>query len=269
MNVKVVITAHRLCDNLPLRAITRGGSTIVIGMGSSGIPSRVLASQFGSIWTYAGNGVAPGQVPVARMLDDLRFRDISVSTAIYGIVGTMTAESKSPSIHNPWFAAAGIDAVFVPLPTPEFADFLEFAEALPVTGAGVTIPFKLDALRAAAEARRHAMTQQSRGTERGDVTAADRVDVRFDVRVVVIPAVAAVAAAHLRLGVAQLHGAGRPTVDVDGERAMRRIEERQVEMRVRDAHESSDVDGARSCAARRAAIAPFMTSRILRRASFA
>jgi 3-dehydroquinate dehydratase/shikimate dehydrogenase len=156
--VKIAITAHRLCDNLPLRSITRGGPTVVIGMGPSGIPSRVLASQFGSIWTYAGNGVAPGQVPVARMLDDLRFRDISASTAIYGIVGTMTAESKSPSIHNPWFAAAGIDAVFVPLPTPEFADFLEFAEALPVTGAGVTIPFKLDALRAAVRADEYART---------------------------------------------------------------------------------------------------------------
>jgi 3-dehydroquinate dehydratase / shikimate dehydrogenase len=147
--VKVAVMAERLCDNLPLRRLTRDGSTIAIAMGSSGIPSRVLAAHFGSCWTYAGNGVAPGQVAMGRMLDELRFRDISASTAVYGIVGTMTAESKSPGIHNPWFRAAGIDAVFVPLPTPDFADFLAFADALPVAGAGVTIPFKLDALQAA------------------------------------------------------------------------------------------------------------------------
>ena len=156
--VKVAIPAHRLCDALRLRTLTRDGNTVAVAMGPSGIPSRVLAAHFGSRWTYAGDGIAPGQVPVSRMVEELRFRDVSSSTAVYGVVGTMTSESKSPAIHNEWFAAAGVDAVMVPMQAPEFDDFLAFADALPVAGAAVTIPFKLDALRCAVhvdeEARR-------------------------------------------------------------------------------------------------------------------
>ncbi|MGH9346175.1 MAG: type I 3-dehydroquinate dehydratase, partial [Vicinamibacterales bacterium] len=150
--VKVAIPATRLSDALPLRDLTRDGATVAIAMGASGIPTRALAATFGSRWTYAGDGVAPGQLPAARMVEELRFRHVSASTAVYGIVGTMTAESKSPAIHNAWFEAAGIDAVMVPMPAPSFDDFLGFADALPVAGAAVTIPFKLDALRSAVRA---------------------------------------------------------------------------------------------------------------------
>lgn len=150
--VKVAIPARRLSDALPLRSVTRDGGTVVIAMGASGIPSRALAAHFGSRWTYAGNGVVPGQVPASRMVEELRFRDVSATTAVYGVVGTMTSESKSPAIHNEWFAAAGIDAVMVPMQAPDFDDFLTFADALPVAGAAVTIPFKLDALRCAVRA---------------------------------------------------------------------------------------------------------------------
>lgn len=156
--VKVAIAARRLCDVLLLRGLTGDGDTVAIAMGSAGIPSRVLAAQFGSRWTYAGDGVAPGQLPVTRLVDELRFRYVSATTGVYGVVGTMTAESKSPAIHNAWFARAGIDAVMVPMPTTGFDDFLAFAEAMPVAGAAVTIPFKRDALRAAVrvdEAARH------------------------------------------------------------------------------------------------------------------
>jgi 3-dehydroquinate dehydratase/shikimate dehydrogenase len=147
--VKIAIPAGRLSDALCLRALTRDRATVAIAMGPSGIPTRALAAHFGSRWTYAGDGIAPGQIAAARMVRDLRFRDISSSTAVYGVVGTMTAESKSPGIHNAWFAAAGIDAVMVPMPAPDFDDFLTFADALNVAGAAVTIPFKLDALRRA------------------------------------------------------------------------------------------------------------------------
>ncbi len=156
--VKVAIPARRLSDALPLRRLTRDGNTVVVAMGAAGIPSRALAAHFGSRWTYAGDGVAPGQIPASRLVDELRFRDVSPATAVYGVVGTMTSGSKSPAIHNRWFAAEGIDAVMVPMQAPDFDDFLAFAEALPVAGAAVTIPFKLDALRCAVrvedEARR-------------------------------------------------------------------------------------------------------------------
>ena len=150
--VKVAFAATRLTDGLRVRDLARDGRMVAIAMGEPGIPTRLLAAQFGSCWTYAGNGVAPGQLPAERMIEEFRFRDVSRSTAVFGLVGTHVAASRSPAMHNEWFAAAGIDAVFIPLPTSTFDDFLAFADAVDLQGAAVTIPFKLDALRSAVRA---------------------------------------------------------------------------------------------------------------------
>ncbi len=147
--VKVAVTPSRLADTLPLIEIAQGGDTVVVGMGDAGFPSRLLASRFGSRWTYAGNGVAPGQIPAARMRDEFRFGSVGPSTALYGIAGNNVMHSLSPAMHNAAFAAAGIDAVFVPLLAADFGDFLTFADALGIVGACVTIPFKVDAVKAA------------------------------------------------------------------------------------------------------------------------
>jgi len=147
--IKVAIPAERLSDTLVLQPIAAGGDAVVIAMGDAGLPSRLLASRFGSRWTYAGNGAAPGQIPPARMLDEFRFRSVGPDTAIYGVVGNVGLYSKSPVMHNAAFEAAALDAVYVPLRAADFDDFLLFADAMRVQGVSVTIPFKLDALRAA------------------------------------------------------------------------------------------------------------------------
>ena len=103
-------------DTLPLlevsaRAATRSSS----GWATAGVVSRLLASRFGSRWTYAGNGVAPGQVPPTRMLEEFRFRDVGPSTRLFGVVSRNAMHSLSPAMHNAAFAASGIDAVYVPL----------------------------------------------------------------------------------------------------------------------------------------------------------
>jgi 3-dehydroquinate dehydratase/shikimate dehydrogenase len=146
--IKVAVSAARLSDTLPLLEIAKGGGAVVVGMGDAGVPSRLLASSFGSRWTYAGDGVAPGQVPAARMLDEFRFRAVGARTALYGVVGNNVMHSVSPAMHNAAFAAAGLDAVYVPLLAADFDDFLTFADALGLAGASVTIPFKRDALHA-------------------------------------------------------------------------------------------------------------------------
>jgi 3-dehydroquinate dehydratase/shikimate dehydrogenase len=147
--IKVAVTAERLVDTLPLRAIGREGNAVVIGMGAAGVPSRLLATRFGSRWTYSGNGVAPGQIPAARMIDEFRFRTIGPATRLFGVVSANAMHSLSPVLHNAAFAAAGLDAVYVPLQAADFGDFLAFAEALGIEGVSVTIPFKRDALAAA------------------------------------------------------------------------------------------------------------------------
>jgi 3-dehydroquinate dehydratase/shikimate dehydrogenase len=150
--IKVAVTAARLVDTLPLLNVARPGDAVVLGMGDAGVPSRLLASCFGSRWTYAGNAVAPGQMPAARMLDEFRFRAVGRATTLYGVVGDNVMHSMSPAMHNAAFALTGLDAVYVPLRAADFGDFLTFADGLGVSGASVTIPFKLDALEAAQQA---------------------------------------------------------------------------------------------------------------------
>ena len=150
--IKVAVMPHALRDTLPLLNIAREGGAVVVGMGDAGVPTRLLASRFGSRWSYAGNGVAPGQIPAERMLSQFRYRSVGPSTRIFGVVSSTALHSFSPIMHNAAFAAAGIDAVYVPLQTSEFGDFDEFASALGIEGVSVTIPFKGDALRAAARA---------------------------------------------------------------------------------------------------------------------
>src|SRR5204863_5869842 len=130
--IKVAVMTPRLRDLPPLAAIAAEGGAIVIGMGDTGVPSRLLATRFGSRWTYAGNGVAPGQIPASRMIDGFRFRDIGPDTRIFGVVSRTAMHSLSPVMHNQAFAAAGIDAVYVPFQTEEFDDFLAFAAAMGV-----------------------------------------------------------------------------------------------------------------------------------------
>jgi 3-dehydroquinate dehydratase/shikimate dehydrogenase len=147
--IKVAYAAARLTDTLPLRGIAAAGRAVVIGMGDAGLPSRLLASRYGSLWTYGGNAVAPGQIPAAQMIDRYRFRQVGPATRLFGVVSRTARHSLSPVIHNRAFAAAGLDAVYVPLQAEAFDEFLAYAEAMGLEGASVTVPFKLDALRAA------------------------------------------------------------------------------------------------------------------------
>ena len=72
--VKLSVMAHRLSDNLVLRNLGRHTRipVVLVGMGIAGVPSRVLATWMGSAWTYSGEGVAPGQVPPQRMIEEWR-----------------------------------------------------------------------------------------------------------------------------------------------------------------------------------------------------
>lgn len=132
--IKVAVTARRLSDTLPLLEIARGGDAVVIGMGDAGVPSRLLASRFGSRWTYAGAGVAPGQIPASEMVDGFRFRSVGAQTIVYGIVGDGVMRSRLPVLVNAAFAEAGVDAVCVPLKAADPEDLRAFTDALGVAG---------------------------------------------------------------------------------------------------------------------------------------
>jgi 3-dehydroquinate dehydratase/shikimate dehydrogenase len=147
--LKVAVTARRLSDVLPLltladRSRVEGADEGVwIAMGTPGVSTRILAARFGSTFTYAGDGVAPGQIPAARLLNDFGFRRITSETLVYGVVGSPVGHSVSPDMHNAAFRGAGLDAVYLPFEAESVDDFLHVAEALDVRGASVTLPFKV------------------------------------------------------------------------------------------------------------------------------
>lgn len=145
--VKLAVMASQLSDILTLRHIGQRSPVpmALIAMGEAGIASRILATWMGSCWTYAGHGVAPGQVPAGVLRDEYRFPHISERTAIYGLLGKPVSHSVSPAMHNAAFRAADLDAVYLPLAAADYGDFLAFASAVGLAGASVTAPFKVDA----------------------------------------------------------------------------------------------------------------------------
>ncbi|HXW03807.1 MAG TPA: type I 3-dehydroquinate dehydratase [Vicinamibacterales bacterium] len=146
--VKIAVGASRLSDLLPLFALADGRRPdfrdhVLIGMGAAGVPSRVLGARLHNRWTYAGEGVAPGQFPVAHLLSTFRFRRIRADAALYGVVGNPVMHSLSPVMHNAGFAALMLNAAYVPLQARDAADFVEFARGIDLRGASITAPFKV------------------------------------------------------------------------------------------------------------------------------
>jgi 3-dehydroquinate dehydratase/shikimate dehydrogenase len=150
--VKLAVRANRLSDCLPLLEVASGGGrAVLIAMGDRGLSSRVLATKFGSAWTYAGALAEVGQVSASTLLEEYRFRAIDETTEAYGVVGSPVSHSVSPAMHNAVFRATGRNAVYLPLPAADPGDFVAFARGIGLRGASVTIPYKVDLLAAAAE----------------------------------------------------------------------------------------------------------------------
>ena len=146
---KLAVQVASLTDSLPLFEIAaeqpghddRGH--VLLAMGNQGIATRILAARLRNRWTFAGDGVAPGQMPASRLLQEYRFRQIDAETALYGVVGNPIMHSRSPVMHNAGFGALGLNAVYLPLEARDAADFITFAERLGLRGASITAPFKL------------------------------------------------------------------------------------------------------------------------------
>jgi len=142
---KIAIMAERPRDCATLRQVLFGDGipidAIAIAMGPAGVLSRLLPAKFSSAWTYAGSA-APGQISVDTLLARYRVGEQTAATRVFGIAGSPLAHSASPAMHAAAFAAAGIDAVFVPVETSDAAELLEIAHALDFEGLSITAPLK-------------------------------------------------------------------------------------------------------------------------------
>jgi 3-dehydroquinate dehydratase/shikimate dehydrogenase len=149
--VKIAAQTRRLTDCVPLLDLGaqwgRAGGLVLIGMGETGLATRVLAARFGSMWTYAGDQHQVGQIAMDSLVDDYRFRALTEATGVYGLLGRPVSHSVSPAMHNAAFAATHQDAVYLPLPAASDEDFVGFARAIGLKGASITIPYKVAMFR--------------------------------------------------------------------------------------------------------------------------
>lgn len=145
--VKMAVTARSLGDVVTLLDVASRAhplhGVVLVGMGEHGMVTRVLPSRFQSMWAYAGALTEVGQLTPETLLNEFRFRDLGSTTSLYGVVGSPVSHSVSPAMHNAAFRAAGIDAVYLPLPAVDVDDFVTFARALRLQGASVTVPYKV------------------------------------------------------------------------------------------------------------------------------
>jgi 3-dehydroquinate dehydratase/shikimate dehydrogenase len=149
-------------DNLEIfklieRAEANDRKLIAIGMGSAGVPSRILGPSRGSFLTYASldpdTSTAPGQLTAIELRDTYRVEQITEGTAVMGLIGHPIAHSLSPQIHNAAFKATALDAMYLPFDVRDLTSFMR-RMVHPVTreidwrlrGLSVTTPHKQDVM---------------------------------------------------------------------------------------------------------------------------
>ncbi len=171
--LKLAVRTHDIVDSIALwklmeKAKDTGKQVIPIAMGDAGKWTRVLGLAHGAFLTYAsldaGKETAVGQITAKDMRDVYRVKELNKGTKVYGVVGDPVSSSVSPYMHNPAFAVAGENAVFLPLQVKDLHAFvhrmvkIETCEIeLNFGGFSVTMPHKqailkhLDAIDPVAE----------------------------------------------------------------------------------------------------------------------
>ena len=132
--VKIAFQAHDITDCIPAfellsRAHREGREIIPIAMGNAGIATRVLGPAHGAFLTYGSlddeSATAPGQV-TARDLRSLYHIDkIDRDTMVCGLIGLPVMHSVSPQLHNDWFAAEGLNGVYLPFEVKDVHSFMK------------------------------------------------------------------------------------------------------------------------------------------------
>ena len=128
--------ARRRSADAARRRVRADGSSILIGMGRTAARRRACwpdgSDRAGRMRAI---GVAPGQLPASRLLDEFRFRRIRPDAAVYGVLGRPVVHSLSPAMHNAGFAALGLNAVYVPIETRDLDELRAFAADVGLRGA--------------------------------------------------------------------------------------------------------------------------------------
>ena len=118
--IKIATKANRIADCLPLFDLINRGKkpAVILGMGLSGIATRILALSRGAMLTFGalkpGAESASGQPTATELNDIFRVHQLSKQSEIYGVVGNPVGHSRSPLIHNAAFKFLNRNAVYLP-----------------------------------------------------------------------------------------------------------------------------------------------------------
>lgn len=153
---KIVTTAKKPSDNARVLALAKAYAktpTVLLAMGETGLPTRVLSPAAGGLFTYAApnsaEGTASGQVSAHQLRHLYRVDKFTKDAKVYGVIADPVRHSISPAIHNRAFQARRLDAVYLPflVKPAHLKDFFTLAAKTPLSGFSVTIPHKQKVVR--------------------------------------------------------------------------------------------------------------------------
>lgn len=152
---KIAMMATNALDNALVFETLASASepTIFLAMGEMGQATRIAAAKYGAFLTFAsvaaGRESAPGQVHTDRLTSFFRFRSVTSTTPLYGIIGNPVSHSMSPALHNTAMADRNLDGLYVYLRVDDDAsELIRRMSALGFDGFSVTMPSKVDAMKA-------------------------------------------------------------------------------------------------------------------------
>ena len=131
--LKIAVQVDEATDCIPIfrvlsRARREGREMIAIAMGEAGVATRILGPSRGAFLTYGSlddeTATAPGQLTAKDLREVYRIDHIDPRTEIFGLMGRPVSQSISPHIHNAGFAAAELNAVYIPFEVANAQRFL-------------------------------------------------------------------------------------------------------------------------------------------------
>ena len=138
------------------RRLSRETLIACFATGARGAVSRAVGLRYGGALTYGNvaEETAPGQIPVAELVEVYGARDRTPPERLFAVYGGDVTRSLSPAIHNAIFRRRGLPWLYLPLTasrpgapreSPIAADLIALdGLAKNLQGVSVTNPFKTD-----------------------------------------------------------------------------------------------------------------------------
>lgn len=126
---------------------------ILCAMGPMGLASRILAYRTHSFLTYTSvpsNDFelrSIGHIDPIMMNQVYHFKDLNEKTSIFGITGWPLLKTDSPFLHNQGYVNHFMNSVYIPIPSEDIHQAIEFANEIGARGLSVTVPHKETVLR--------------------------------------------------------------------------------------------------------------------------